>query len=110
MADDTENKNNPPAAAAPETGAATGTNQSDEIALLKAQLAAMQAQLVGLTNPMLAQAQARDEALANPLTETIQGGLYLAQDKKTYLNAYGRRVDKSGKPLSRDDEHLERIR
>jgi hypothetical protein len=43
----------------------------------------MQAQLIGLTNPQLAQAQARNEAAENPLTETVQGGLYLAQDGKT---------------------------
>jgi hypothetical protein len=105
MADDTEKKNNPPAPAP----APPAANQTDEIALLKAQLAAMQAQLIGLTNPQLAQAQARNEAAENPLTETVQGGLYLAQDGKTLLNAYGRKVDKSGKPLSKDDENLERI-
>lgn len=75
-----------------------------EIAALQAQIDALMA-LVG---------SSKQAAVAAPLepgeklTETVPGGAYLLADGKTLVNAYGRKIDKDGKPLSNDDAYLER--
>jgi hypothetical protein len=76
----------------------------NEIEVLKAQIQALQDAINGK-----AVAQAQEAANdGKPATETVSGGLYLQPDGKTLVNAYGRKVDKEGKPLSEDDAYLER--
>lgn len=96
MADNSnDNKSNPPAA------------PQSELEALKAQIAALQAGMAGLTANK-AVAEAKEQAATDNLTETIPGGAYFLADGKTLVNAYGRRIDKEGKPLSNDDAYLER--
>jgi outer membrane murein-binding lipoprotein Lpp len=87
---------------------------SDDVSGLRAEIEALKEQLkqVAFSSPQAqaaAQAEARAEAEKAKVTETIPGGLYMLADGKTLVNANGRKVDSDGKPLSRDDEYLERI-
>jgi hypothetical protein len=75
----------------------------DEIAALQAQINALTA-LIGKQAPVSAPLEP-----AEKLTETIPGGAYFLSDGKTLVNAYGRKIDKEGKPLSNDDAYLEQI-
>jgi hypothetical protein len=76
----------------------------NELAVLRAELEALKAAV-----NVKAAAQAQVEAQAEKAAETIPGGAYLLADGKTLVNAYGRKIDKTGKPLSNDDASLEQI-
>lgn len=76
----------------------------DELSVLRAELEALKAAINGKA---AAQAQAQSAA-EEKATETIPGGAYLLADGKTLVNAYGRKIDKEGKPLSNEDAYLER--
>jgi hypothetical protein len=100
MAETTKDNEKPQPPSAP----ATSTDQlAVELAALKAELAALR----GASNIGLTVAQVQGDP-GEKATETIPGGAYLLADGKTLVNAYGRKIDKSGKPLSNDDAHLER--